>query len=83
MCRSPNVILPLALSAARAKNIRFRTIYIAAGLRVLFDIFPLVRLGCAMVDSRAVEEYSLVSRVVLIRSSVKGVPEYAAISDTR
>ena len=54
--------------------------YIAAGLRVLLDIGFLVRLACAIVDSRAVEEYSTVSRVVLVRSSFNGVPAYA-VSD--
>ena len=80
MCRSPNVILPLVLSAARAKNIRLRTMFIAAGLRVPFDIVFLVQPGWAIVDSRAAEN-STVSRLVLIRSSVNGVPEYA-VSDT-
>ena len=80
MCRSPNVVVPLALSAARAKNMRLRTMCIAAGLRVPFDTVFLVRPGWAIVDNRAAE-YSTVSRLVLIRSSVNGVPEYA-VSDT-
>ena len=83
MCRSPNVTLPLALSAARAKNIRFLTMYIAAGLRGRFDVVFLMRLGCVMVDSRAAEESSTVPPVVLVRSSVNGVPIYAVSNRIR
>ena len=42
---------------------------------MLLDIVVFVRLGCAIVDSRAGE--ATVSHVVLVRSSVNGVPDYA------